>query len=161
MFEYSFCARSPHVAYAAWSSSKARSFSTACLLTTSCCRKVPLSQSSSWRIILTDQRRSMRGLSLDLLQNFECDLLNSPSTPADLSPTLMKIKVMKTPHGAKTKAIGTNSPWKHKWTHFFSLCNIQFFAKDKIKCHSIFLIVHPHKHKQINLCEPPVNNKYY
>ncbi|RXN03892.1 putative serine threonine kinase-like protein [Labeo rohita] len=36
--------------------------------------------------------RSMRGLSLDLLQNFECDLLNSPSTSADLSPTLMKIK---------------------------------------------------------------------
>ncbi|XP_052432281.1 ribosomal protein S6 kinase-related protein isoform X2 [Carassius gibelio] len=31
--------------------------------------------------------RSMRGLSLDLLQNFECDLQNSPSNPADLSPT--------------------------------------------------------------------------
>ncbi|XP_016321003.1 uncharacterized serine/threonine-protein kinase SgK494-like [Sinocyclocheilus anshuiensis] len=54
--------------------------------------------------------RSMRGLSLDLLQNFECDLLNSPSTPADLSPTLMKIKVNEDTAGAKTKAIGTNSP---------------------------------------------------
>lgn len=53
---------------------------------------------------------SMRGLSLDLLQNFECDLLNSPSTPADLSPTLMKIKVNEDTAGAKTKAIGTNSP---------------------------------------------------
>ncbi|XP_059370660.1 ribosomal protein S6 kinase-related protein isoform X2 [Carassius carassius] len=31
--------------------------------------------------------RSMRGLSLDLVQNFECDLQNSPSNPADLSPT--------------------------------------------------------------------------
>ncbi|XP_051535992.1 ribosomal protein S6 kinase-related protein-like [Myxocyprinus asiaticus] len=29
------------------------------------------------------EEKSMRGLSLDLLQNFECDLLNSPSTPAD------------------------------------------------------------------------------
>ncbi|XP_016124044.1 putative serine/threonine-protein kinase F31E3.2 [Sinocyclocheilus grahami] len=54
--------------------------------------------------------RSMRGLTLDLLQNFECDLLNSPSTPADLSPTLMKIKVNEDTAGAKTKAIGTNSP---------------------------------------------------
>ncbi|KAI2656190.1 Ribosomal protein S6 kinase-related protein [Labeo rohita] len=54
--------------------------------------------------------RSMRGLSLDLLQNFECDLLNSPSTSADLSPTLMKIKVNQDTVGAETKAIGTNSP---------------------------------------------------
>ncbi|XP_058600829.1 ribosomal protein S6 kinase-related protein isoform X2 [Onychostoma macrolepis] len=54
--------------------------------------------------------RSMRGLSLDLLQNFECDLLNSPSTPADFSPTLMKNKVNEDTAGAKTKAVGTNSP---------------------------------------------------
>uniref|UniRef100_A0A673KS84 Ribosomal protein S6 kinase related a n=1 Tax=Sinocyclocheilus rhinocerous TaxID=307959 RepID=A0A673KS84_9TELE len=54
--------------------------------------------------------RSMRGLSLDLLQNFECDLLNSPSTPADLSPTSMKIKVNEDTAGAKTKTTGTNSP---------------------------------------------------
>ncbi|XP_048016211.1 ribosomal protein S6 kinase-related protein isoform X2 [Megalobrama amblycephala] len=54
--------------------------------------------------------RSMRGLSSDLLQNFECDLLNSPSTPADLPPTLMKIEVNEDTEGTETKATGTSSP---------------------------------------------------
>uniref|UniRef100_UPI003F5D553C uncharacterized protein LOC101883587 isoform 1 n=1 Tax=Danio rerio TaxID=7955 RepID=UPI003F5D553C len=55
------------------------------------------------------RERSMRGLSLDLLQNFECDLLNSPSTPTDLSPTLMKIQVNEYKTESQTKATGTNS----------------------------------------------------
>lgn len=80
--------------------------------------------------------RSMRGLSSDLLKNFECDLLNSPSTPVDLPPTLMKIEVNEDTAGTETKATGTSSPWKHKWTNFAYMLR---FAKDKIKCHSIFL----------------------
>lgn len=39
------------------------------------------------------QEKSMRGLSLDLLQNFECDLLNSASTPEGVFHTLMKNEV--------------------------------------------------------------------
>ncbi|KAK7156234.1 hypothetical protein R3I94_006345 [Phoxinus phoxinus] len=54
--------------------------------------------------------RSMRGLSSDLLQNFECDLLNSPSSPVDLPPILMKIEVNEDTAGTDTNATGTSSP---------------------------------------------------
>ncbi|XP_039527193.1 ribosomal protein S6 kinase-related protein [Pimephales promelas] len=52
--------------------------------------------------------RSMRGLSSDLLKNFECDLLNSPSTPVDLS--LMKFEVNEDTAGTETQATETSSP---------------------------------------------------
>lgn len=37
--------------------------------------------------------KAMRGLSVDYFQNFDCDLLNFPTTPSDLSPTLVNINV--------------------------------------------------------------------
>ncbi|XP_056613302.1 ribosomal protein S6 kinase-related protein isoform X2 [Triplophysa dalaica] len=52
------------------------------------------------------QEKSMRGLSLDLLQNFECDLLNSPSTPEGVSHTLMKNEMNKVT--LETEATGTS-----------------------------------------------------
>ncbi|XP_067102832.1 ribosomal protein S6 kinase-related protein [Osmerus mordax] len=35
--------------------------------------------------------KAMRGLSVAYLQNFDCDVLSSPSTPTELSPTLVNI----------------------------------------------------------------------
>ncbi|XP_035644587.1 ribosomal protein S6 kinase-related protein [Oncorhynchus keta] len=35
--------------------------------------------------------KAMRGLSMDYFQNFDCDILHSPTSPTDLSPTLANI----------------------------------------------------------------------
>jgi len=48
----------------------------------------------------------------------------------------MKFEVNEDTAGTETQATETSSPWKQKF-----LCNMQRFAKDKIKC-QYFLIIH-------------------
>ncbi|CAB1347937.1 unnamed protein product [Coregonus sp. 'balchen'] len=40
--------------------------------------------------------KAMRGLSMDYFQNFDCDILHSPTSPTDLSPTLANIDLSQT-----------------------------------------------------------------